>query len=77
MQWKLLMEDYKLVMVQFQTLTFKIHGRLKALELHECCLITKVFRAIKNGWSYRRMFSLNLFNDSIKKSKFNHRLVDF
>jgi len=49
MQWKLLMEDYKLVMVQFQTLAFKIHGRLKALELHECCLITKVFRVIKNG----------------------------
>ncbi len=70
------MEDYKLVMVQFQTLAFKIHGGLKALELHECCLITKGFRAIKNEWIYRRMFSLKLSDDSTKKSKFNHKLVD-
>ncbi len=64
-------------MAQVQTLAFKIHGGWKALELHECCLNTKGFRAIKNGWIYRRIVSLKLIDDSTKKLKFNHKLVDF
>jgi hypothetical protein len=35
------------------------------------------FVKIANGWIFKTMFNLKLFNNSIKKWKISHKLVNF
>jgi hypothetical protein len=42
MQWKLLMKTFKLVMLQFQTIKFNIHGRFE-----DFCIYKDVVEVIK------------------------------
>jgi len=60
-------------MLQFQILAFKIHERF----YHEMDIIkvTKGFKVIANGWIFKMTFILKLFDDSLKISKSNNKLV--
>jgi len=40
-------------------------------------VLNKGFETIVNGWIFKMMFNLQLFDNSMKKSILSHKLVDF